>query len=72
MPNLADMYEPEHLDAARELCESIHDEAGPGIRVQARRGTQVPCRACLAETASDTWTAGGPWWGPSDPWAAVA
>ena len=71
MPNLADVYEPEHLAAATELCQTIHDEAGPGIRVQPRRGTQVPCRACLSETAAESWEY-GPWWAPSDPWVVVA
>lgn len=48
MPSLTDAYEPEHLDAAKDRCERIHEESG-----YPRRGSQTPCRECLSATEPD-------------------
>ena len=45
MPTLTDAYEMEHLDAALDRCERIHED--PAYE---RRGSQVPCRECLSAT----------------------
>ena len=79
MPTLADIYEPEHLANATELCGWIHDEAADDRPAMARRGTQVPCRSCLAETEPGPSLEEGmerarvtmaQIWANSDPWGA--